>query len=485
MFSARKAQRGFSKQLVGDLASRRLNKLRAKSKRSTDQSILEFQLKCSPKLYRADHFAIYASELEQGVGGDKRIVFAAPPQHGKTQITLHGLVLLIIRNPNRRFAYVTYSQRRASSVSTAVRRILASAGFVSSGTLERLTFGSGGQCLFTSIDGGITGEPVDGIVVIDDPFKNRKDADSERRREVVEDAYREAIETRVHPGASIFLLATRWHPQDLSGILVKEGWQYINLPAIAEAGDPLGREVGEPLFPRLWPIEALLEKKSKVLDFTWSALYQGRPRPKGGKVFHEPTFYTELPKNFQGAYGIDLASTAKTSADFSVCLELLREDRPNAEPLFYIKQVDRAQVEAPSFALTLKARNARQRQWAMYWRASGMEKGAAQFLQEKGLPIVVQQPPGDKLVSATRAAETWNAGRILVPDPEQFPECEDWLWPFLDIVQNFTGTGKEHDDDVDALGNAHDNLQALGPGQVPSQGSHSGSRWGGSQGRGF
>jgi hypothetical protein len=416
----------------------------------------------SPHLLLPTHFAGYCARIERGVGGGLRLVFAAPPQHGKTECTLHGLVWLILHHPGRRHAYVTYGMRRARTVARKVRRLLMLCGVDVSGTLDMIQLPNGGQILFSSIDGGIVGEPVDGVAVIDDPFKNRREADSPRRRAVVEDSYREAIETRVHPGASIFLLATRWHPADLSGTLIDEGWEYVNLPAIAENdNDANGRAVGEPLFPGLWPLEALEAKRRKVLDFAWAAQYQGRPRPKGGKVFHEATFYSELPKHYRGAFGVDLAYTAKTSSDWSVCVELLREDTGDPErPLFYVRHVDRAQVEAPAFAITLRARHHAHQNWRMLWRASGTEKGSAQFLQ-RSLPLRVEQPPGDKLVSATDVAAVWNDGRLLLPDPEVFADTEgfedleDWLYDFLDVVQNFTGTGKEHDDDVDALGNAH------------------------------
>lgn len=415
----------------------------------------------SPHLVRPTHFAGYCQRLESGVGGGLRLVFAAPPQHGKTASTLHGLVWAVLRHPGRRYAYITYGGRRARTVARTVRRLLVLSGVEVSGTLDMIQLPEGGQMLFSSIDGGITGEPVDGLVVIDDPFKNRREADSPRRREVVEDSYREAIETRVHPGASIFVLATRWHPSDLSGTLVAEGWEYINLPAIAEEGDANGRAVGEPLFPALWPLPALEAKRKNVLEFTWAALYQGRPRPKGGKIFREPSFYTELPTRYRGAFGVDLAYTAKTTADWSVCVELWREEGGDPEaPVFFVRRVDRARVEAPAFAITLRGRHNKRPLWKMLWRASGTEKGSAQFLQ-KSLPLRVEQPPGDKLVSATEVAAAWNDGRVLLPDPDVFgdhPDFEgldDWLFDFIDIVTNFTGTGREHDDDVDALGNAH------------------------------
>jgi phage terminase large subunit-like protein len=186
-------------------------------------------------------------------------------------------------------------------------------------------------------------------------------------------------------------------------------------------------------------------------------MYQGRPRPRGGTLFHEPNFYTSLPKEgYAVGFGIDLAYTAKSSADWSICLEMWRVgacDDPQAK--FYVVGVDRAQVEAPSFALTLKARSVRRPGARMLWRASGTERGSATFLKAQGIPIVWAPPPGDKFVSATAVAAAWNDGRVLVPDPEEFPESKRWLTAFLQSIDDFTGVGDEQDDDVDALGNAH------------------------------
>ena len=102
-------------------------------------------VRVSPHLLRANHFRTYADKLETAVGGGHRLVFAAPPQHGKTQVTLHGLAQLIIRHPDKRHAYVTYSQTRARSVARTVRRILAAAGIVVSGTLDMMVLPGGGQ----------------------------------------------------------------------------------------------------------------------------------------------------------------------------------------------------------------------------------------------------------------------------------------------------------------------------------------------------
>jgi len=431
--------------------------------------IYECMARLSPRLHRPGHFGKYIDYLHTAVGGGHRVVFSAPPQHGKTECTLHGLVWLAITHGDRRHAYVTYNDTRAKSVAKKVKRLLVRAGVQVTGTLSQLSLPGGGQILFTSIDGGITGEPVDGLAIIDDYVKNRTEADSARRREVVSEAYHEAIETRVHPGASIVVMATRWHPQDLSGELIDAGWESLNLPAFAEQGDPNGREAGDALFPAMWPVESLRAKKKNVLDFTWQALYQGHPRPRGGKVFHGATYYTTLPSRYKEAFGLDLAYTAKTSADWSVLLHLLREDRHDMEPLYYIVRVDRARCEAPEFADIIRRRTSQRPSARVLWRASGTEKGAAQFLVQSGIRISVKRPPGDKLVSATAAAAAWNDGRVLVPSLDSFPDAATWLEPFLDIVGDFSGSGKEHDDDVDALGSAMAAIDAIPSGTVFSR----------------
>lgn len=450
--------------------------------RSIEDRFWDFWARINPHLVPPRHFTVYVRRVLAGVGGDLRVAFAAPPQHGKTEVTLALIAFLVVEFPGRRWAYITYNQGRANIISRKFRRLMASAGVVVAGTLATAILPSGGQMLFTSVDGGITGEPVDGVAVIDDPYKGRKQADSEQWRQVVEDTYREAIETRLHPGASLFLLATRWHPQDLTGTVTApdadEPFEYINLRAIADgpvnengvvADDPNGRKPGEALFPERRPLEYLAKKRKRVLEFAWEALFQGRPRPKGGKVFLGVHYYRELPKHFSGGFGLDLAYSTKRNADDSSVVELLRADdilHPvDGEPMYFVASAHTKHVTAPEFAVTLRACHTRRPGFAMVWRCAGGEKGSADFLIEKGLPIEIGNSPG-KLEGWQHCAPAWNTGHVLVPDPDMYEvgsrereELEAWLWPFLDCLHNVTGTGKEHDDPADALSNIFDELR--------------------------
>jgi hypothetical protein len=224
------------------------------------ESLLEYIARVSPWMHLPEHLCHVAERFEHCMGAGLRSVVSLPPQHGATLFVIHALSYLGEHNPEKRNAYLTYSAKRADAVAKAFGRV------------------GGKSCMFSSILGGIpSGHAVDGVLVIDCPYKNRSDVESERLRGELRVAFENAIETRLHPGASVIVLSPRWDANDFSGWLIGKGWDEVRLPAIAEANDPNGRAVGEALFPKLWPIDALESKRSVVRESTWAALYQGRP----------------------------------------------------------------------------------------------------------------------------------------------------------------------------------------------------------------
>jgi hypothetical protein len=428
--------------------------------------LLEYFCQLNPSLLRPDWLSPIAERFDRALLGEPvRACFSAPPQHGKTEICKAGLARIIETYPDRLNGYISYSATRSGDISKQIRKLVSERGIITEGARNNWRTEQGGGLIAVGIDGGITGYPVNGIVVLDDLLKNAKEARSGAIRDSKVEDLRMSVLTRLHPGIAAMNVATRWHPKDPSGVMISEGWENVNLAAIAEEGDVLGRKVGEALAPKIRPIEFLLQQKRDLTEVPFAAMYQGRPRPRGGAVFHDPTFYTERPKEgYVVGFGVDLAYTAKSNADWSVCLELWRVGQAHdREAKFYIIGVDRAQVEAPSFALTLKARTVRRPGAKMLWRASGTEKGAAQFINSQGIPLKVDQPPGDKFVASTAVAAAWNEGRVLLPDPDKFPECNRWLVTFLSNVADFRGEGDEVDDEIDALANAHHVLTSKPP----------------------
>jgi predicted phage terminase large subunit-like protein len=432
--------------------------------------LVQFVHKLSPELAPPTWLGPFAELLEkavaaEGAAGGVRAVVAAPPQHGKTELILRAFIWWAIRCPGKRHAYITYNEDRAEEVSRDFIRVAELAGLKPTGTLSGLRLKGGTKIRFTSVKGSITGFPVDGVCVIDDPIKGHLEAQSATIRKRCRDFFQAEAFTRRHKGTSYIVMATRWHPEDLSGWLIGKGWQYVNLKAIAEGpvddngiveSDPLHRHPGESLWPERKPPEFFVEERKD--PHWWAAMYQGEPRPRGAGVFSaEPRFYSELPKaGYRGAYGIDLAYTAKTVADWSICVELWRvETKDPKRPLFYVVDVIRKQVEAPQFASLLRAKR-NERPWKMRWYRSGTEKGSADFIRNAGVQINALTARGDKFVRSIPVAAAWNEGRVLLPDPEKIPA--PWLSPFMKSVQDFTGVGEEQDDDADAFAAGHDEL---------------------------
>jgi len=404
--------------------------------------LLDFVPALTPRWERPVHLARVAEAFERATREETRICISVPSQHGKTELVKHGLVWLLLQRPALRNAYVTYSIERAQRVSRPLRMLAQHAGLAPGGTLSQWTVEGGGCVTMTGIGGALTGEPIDGLLVIDDPHKDRRDAESATVRQHVRDWYNSVAEPRVHPGASVIVVHTRWHPDDLIGQLKAEGWETLNLPAIA-GEDDAPRQPGELLWPSQRP-QKWLDAKRANSEYDWWSLYQGRPRPRGGALFGEPHYYTELPTSgFASAFGVDLAYTAKTRADWSVCLRLLRKGDD-----YYVVDVQRKQVDAPAFLLTLKAMHA-EHPARLVWHASGTEKGAAQFIQKKLPALETKQATVDKFVRAQGVAAAWNAEHVLLP------ERAPWLASFISEVCAFTGVNDLHDDQVDALASAH------------------------------
>ena len=117
---------------------------------------------------------------------------------------------------------------------------------------------TGGGMMTVGVGGPFTGYGFD-LLIIDDPVKNREEANSPTQRQHLWDWWQSTARTRLEPGGSIIVVTTRWHEEDLVGRLLGDEyteeqaagdrWEHIRLPALAEEGDPLGRPLDAPLWP--------------------------------------------------------------------------------------------------------------------------------------------------------------------------------------------------------------------------------------------
>ena len=290
---------------------------------------------------------------------------------------------------------------------------------------------------------------VHNCIIVDDPVKDRATAESPAARQHTYEWFGDTLFTRLEPNGSIVVVQTRWHPDDLAGRLIRDGWEFINLPAINDGSDP-ERAIGEALWPERWGVEALEGVRDQLGDYGWSSLYQGQPRSRGGSIFQDAHFYDALPSEYRTVIGFDFAYSSKTYSDYSVAVVMhIAGDK------YYVADVVRAQVPAPEFADRLKALQLKYRGARAIGYVGGTELGNVDFIRKLGVDIRAIPAKTDKFVRAQPCAATWNAGRVFVPSARP-----QWLDSFVTEVCGFTGVRDLHDDQVDALVGAFDGAQS-------------------------
>ena len=435
-------------------------------KRVRLEGLQGFILRMSPQLKACRHLDPLLKALEYSPKKEKRILVSYPPRHGKTTTISHAFGHYMTKDPTKTHAYVTYSGDLTKSKSRQIRRIAVDAKVQlakGSKSLNEWRTVEGGGMLATSIGGSLTGQGITGTMVVDDPFKGREDADSPAQREKVWEWFTDVAYTRLEPGSSCIVVATRWNEDDLIGRLEKEfpnDWKVINVPAIDEEGNAL--------WPEMYPLEKLEEIRGILGDYSFESLYQGRPRPRGANIFKDPARYLlpttdgEWIRFMEGKYliiSVDPAATAKTSADYSVAL-VLAKDSLGPEGKGWVLDVSRAQTTVPAFVDVIRGK------WEK-WRckiaveAVGGFKAVPQMLEQidpslkVGKTIIEIHPTRDKHLRAQAVAAAWNSGRVMIP------VNAPWTQLFLDEVLGFTGLGQRYDDQVDALAHAWNTLSTM------------------------
>lgn len=231
--------------------------------------------------------------------GNGRIILNMPPVHGKTRTFGHWLPIWAFEcDPTIRMIYCGHTAKLAREGARKIRNefddndLLLAKLSEDSTAADRWSTDQGGGMIAGGVDTAITGFHGN-ILVLDDPYKDWKDAMSSTYRDNLIDWWQSAFFTRRLPNATVVVIHHRWHPDDLTGWLTTDqahqGWQVIRFPAFADANDALGRQPGEPLCPMMWSAEALNEvKMSPGMNHQWEALYQQNPQGTAtGRVYSQ------------------------------------------------------------------------------------------------------------------------------------------------------------------------------------------------------
>lgn len=251
----------------------------------------------------AAHHRLIARHLEAVERGEiTRLMITMPPRHGKSMLASEFFPAWYLgRNPDHYVVTATYAQELADDFGRKVKQQIeddayrlifpgvglagdsrAAKRFHVEGALggyEHVT-AQRGAFYAVGIGGPLTGRGAH-LLLIDDPVKNREDAESEIIRRKTKDWYTSTAYTRLMPGGRIVVIQTRWHEDDLAGWLLSEhadeAWVTLDLPAISDDGDAL--------WPEQYDLEALERIKRALPPRDWSALYQQRPSPETGDYF--------------------------------------------------------------------------------------------------------------------------------------------------------------------------------------------------------
>lgn len=496
------------------LAAKRAERL----KRDASSSLLAFIQHTYPD-YKAGWFhkrvcdALEWFEAEVRAGNSPRLILEAPPRSGKTEIVSRRFpVWCLGRNPGYEVVCASYGQELADDNSRDARQIarddLALDVFPElkpkrakkryyadyhREDVDRVNHwkvAGGGSYKSVGVGGPLPGRGAH-IMIIDDPLKDRQEADSPTRRDTLKKWYTSASLTRLAPNSGIIVMATRWHEQDLTGMLIDaaehggDQWVRLSFPAIAEedeyaegcpwdpeypegddeAGPPLLRLEGEALHPVRYDLERLGSIRDAMHALgrgrDWDSLYQQRPIPEGGNKIKSEWFeerYTCDP--------VDLALQAD-----EVWLTVDAAKKKGAQNDFHVMQgwsltgnkrhmLDRiaGKMGYPEFE---RAMDGMISKWAPALREKGgvlIEDtvNGATYLQvrgpsHEGVPLIAFSPTRDtpgkdkgKPARATYLVRAAESRAIILPSPIGCPWVEDVIAWWCAFPMG------SHDDDVDA-----------------------------------
>lgn len=415
---------------------------------------------------------------------DSRVIISMPPQCGKSQAVSRRFPLWVLtQNPDTRITIASYETGVARRWGRAIRDDILShrkelglriRDDVSAQAEWQLDGHDGG--VFTAgIGSALTGRPSN-LMLIDDPVKNTDEAASPVYRERAWNWWLETAQSRLHPGAPVVLIQTRWHADDLAGRLLAEtegqGWTYLNIPAQADhrpekgESDPLGREPGEYLVTPTGMTERQWQnRKVKSGTRTWASLYQGRPTAQEGDVFpeHWERYYQPMwEAREDGSYWVpgmerddqelvqswDLAFKDTKGSDFVVGQVWLRV----GARAFLLDMVrDRL-----NFTATCQAIQDLSKKWP---------QARAKFVEDKANgPAVINalhrtipglipiEPEGSKFARASAVAPFVEAKNVVLPAEHLLPNVGE----LLTEAANFPNSA--HDDTVDAMSQAVNRL---------------------------
>jgi predicted phage terminase large subunit-like protein len=400
-----------------------------------------------------------------------RLIVCVQPRVGKSELVSRKFPTWFTgRDPYRQTIVASYGDDLATEFGRECRHVMKGAFYQQvfpgvglrrgNAASDRIQTSAGGVLTFAGQNSGLTGKGAD-LLVIDDPIKNSDDARSKLMRDKLWTWFSQVAMTRVMGvQGRVVICMTRWHEDDLVGRLTNPRnsyydpeeaakWEVINIPAFAEENDPLGREVGEILWPERTP-EVFLNSMRRLDPSGFSAQFMGRPSPPEGNLFKRANIQSyqphQLPRNLRYYAASDHAVSLAANRD-PTCMGVVgvdSEDNVWILPDLIWRQLDAEQQVEGMLDLM-------QRYKPLLWTAERghISLSLGPFLRKRMneektyITIDERVPSKDK---QTRAQAI--AGRVSMKKV-YLPKFAPWFEDAVDELLNFPNG--VHDDFVDFL----------------------------------
>lgn len=387
----------------------------------------------------------FAEPLDTFPHSGRRLVTDAPRRHTKSTTVHHAIVKWLLTEPKLTIIYYTYGLAFSYENSNAIKRIYQRCGgrMGDVDRQDRWTTREGGGLFATSRDGSLTGRGGD-IGVVDDPVKNRAEAESAETRDMIDLAIRNDLIPCLKKDSPILCVASRYHEDDPSGRMLKRGYEHIHLKAITDHPDG----TRSALWPEERPLEYLDALRADIGEYAFASNYQGEPQPPTSSLFHGVHTYDaddRLPARV--IIGVDLAFSSRKASDYTALVVL-----GDYVDHYRVLDIQRGQWGLARVRAELAMLRARyvEHHVRMVAYVSGPEIGVFDQLMEYGLHVERLPARFNKQVRAQRTSQAWMQGRVRLPKEAK------WLDPLISEVRYFTGVDDAHDDQVDALVAAFD-----------------------------
>lgn len=369
-----------------------------------------------------------------------------PPRHGKSQlISEYFPAWYIATHPESRVMLASYAADFARTWGRKARDVVQRWGPSLYGVRVRQDSSAADEWNLADHTGGMSTAGVDGaftgkgarILIIDDPIKNWKAAQSQKLLDDIYDFYTSTAFTRLTSDGRVIIVQTRWAENDLAGRLLEkqredeargvdsDRWDVINLPALAEPNDILGRPEGAALWPDGgFTVQALKRIEATEPPRQWLALYQQRPVAAKGNIIKADWLkqrYTVAPKCERIIIAVDSAWKDGVTNDYSVIAAW-----GTTVNGYYLLDAWRDKVELPDLCDAIQAMAEKWKVWGAYVEDKASGTGAIQILRKTTrVPVIPHEPKGSKIFRLESVSGIFRAGRVWLPDTA--PWLNDWI----------------------------------------------------------